>query len=232
MKIVLVRPVYQGNLGAAARAMKNFGLTDLALVNPKADKNGFTARLYAKHSEDVLKNARVYHSLTDAVKGFYAVGTTGVVKRFKMKKCVSVTSLPALGESTAIVFGNEKTGLSKGELAECDLVATIPTSSKHNVLNLSHAVAIFCSEVFQRGLGRAVLYGEATSKQRLVLKRMIAEALEGMDYVRDKDTVAKAFQNVLGRSKVSYDEAQALMAFLAGVKRVSSASRRRGSTRP
>ena len=229
MRVVLARPVYQGNLGAVARVMKNFGFKELALVKPAADKRGFTAKLYAKHSEDVLRKAKTYSSLRKATKGFFVVGTTGVVNRFKMKKCVSLKKLGKIPEKTALVFGNEGTGLSQRELSDCDVVVTIPTSSEHKVLNLSHAVGIVCFELFQSKATHE-FYDEASPEQKQTLKKMLSKASKGLDYVRNKNNVSKAFNNIIGRSRISREEAQAIMAFLAGVIRKSS--RRQTGSQP
>ncbi len=226
MRIVLVRPTYQGNLGAIARVMKNFGFTELALVKPRANRRGFTAKLYAKHSEEVLKNAREYGTLKEATKGYFTVGTTGVVNRFKLKKCVSVKKLPALPEKTAVVFGSEGMGLTEEELWQCDLIASIPTSSEHHVLNLSHAVGVICFELYSRK-AQPGFFDDATFSQKEILRKMFEKTLAGLDYVRDKPLVLKAFKNVVGRSRISGDESQALMAFLAGcLKKVKISSRK------
>lgn len=76
IRVVLVRPEYQVNIGAVARVMKNFAASDLVLVRPKA-KVGFTARMYAKHSGEILENARKAKSIAEAAKGCdVIIGTT------------------------------------------------------------------------------------------------------------------------------------------------------------
>ncbi len=82
LRVVLVEPEHELNVGASARAMKNFGCQELWLVRPTC-RIGFEAVKFAKHSKDVLDNARTVKTLSAALKGVdFTVGTTGVVERF------------------------------------------------------------------------------------------------------------------------------------------------------
>lgn len=225
LRVVLVRPEHDLNVGSVARAMKNFGFTELALVKPVA-KMGFDATLFAKHSEDVLKNAKKFSFLRAALKGCdVAVATTGVPERYRsrLKKCVLLPKLPALlkkARKVAIVFGSESIGLSQKELEECDVVITIPTASLHKVLNLSHAVAVVLYELYSRMRAEEVFAKRLASREkRLVLEKFFAKIVGKTKSVRDKKKVLKAFKNVLERSCVEEDEAQALLALLGPLSR-------------
>ena len=98
VRVVLVRPEYSMNVGMASRAAKNFAVTDVAFVNPQCAID-LEALKYAKHSKEVLDNAKTYASLQEAVAGFdLVIGTTGVLQRFisSLKTCVSLPELPAI----------------------------------------------------------------------------------------------------------------------------------------
>ncbi len=221
IRVVLVEPKWDLNVGSACRAMKNFGCTELYLVSPAA-KLGPDAVKYAKHGADVLKKARKTKSLKQALKGCtVAVGTTGMVRRFgkrMLKKCVSTRDLKkavGAGDKVALVFGNEESGLDARDLNECDFVAFIPASPEYPVLNISHAVAVVLYEICaSEAEGRLKASGglgaPAPRRKMERLERMFAGFVRNNKSVRDPEKVATAFKRVLRRSRPSDAEIQAL----------------------
>jgi TrmH family RNA methyltransferase len=151
--VVLVGVKAPGNLGAAARAMKNMGLEKLILVNPVAAIDG-EAIAVAHGARDVLENARFFSSLAEALAPFsLRFGTTC---RMGRKRGVAVTPrrmaqkvIPAhLPSSTAVVFGPEDRGLANEDLQLCHYLVEIPSSPAYRSLNLSHALMVVCYELF------------------------------------------------------------------------------------
>lgn len=153
LKVVLVRAENPVNIGQAARAMKNFGVTNLTLVRsafhrvPEAYTVGWKAK-------KVLNQAVVSSSLDEALRDVgLAVGFTARKgKRRGEPKPLNDLS-PQILETlrtrkVAFVFGNEKNGLSNEELRKCHLFATIPTARAYSSLNLAHAVAISLAFIF------------------------------------------------------------------------------------
>ncbi len=230
VRVVLVRPEYSMNVGMVARACKNFSVTDLAIVAPKC-KLGFEATKYAKHSQEVLNNAKMCNSLEEAVAGFdLVVGTTGVVRRFtgSLKNCVSLPALNVIvsNRNIAIVFGPEGNGLTQGELDKCDVVATIPAERAHPVLNLSHAVAVVLYSLFFSQKTRP-LFKPAAGKELRALNYLVSsivdELRETHPPLRDAEKAKIAFKRVFGRTNMSQTEAQTLMAvFSRAAKKLKS----------
>ena len=243
LRVILVEPEHELNVGSAARAMKNFGCTELWLVRP-ACKLGFEATKFAKHSKEVLDGARTVKTLATALKGVdVAVGTTGVVARFSsdLKNLLSLRSAVLKlrrGENIAVVFGGEARGLSKEELMQCDLVAHVPTSGGHTVLNLSHAVAVVLYEFFQAGLcggkggergGKASapspkkprLPRAASRADRLQVEKTFSELVRSMPVIQNPLKVGNAFKNVLERARPSRDETQTLLAAIGPLKKIA-----------
>src|SRR5512138_3688519 len=158
LRVVLVEPMYDGNVGSVARAMKNFGFHDLVLVNPcKIDDFG---RAMASHARDVLEGARVVGTLEEAVAGVnLVVGTTG--KRLENEErhlrlhlrvpCLSPAQLKdkldGKNGDVALLLGREDIGLTNDELMICDMVVSIPTSEDYPIMNLSHAAALLFYEL-------------------------------------------------------------------------------------
>lgn len=155
MFFVLVRPQFLGNVGSSARVLKNFGFDKLRLVAPPKNYKDAEARKMSVGAFDVLKHAEVFDSLSDALADIsLAIGTTSGKQRE-----MPALPLPAVmdeivrrlpSNQCAIVFGDEVNGLSRDDLLRCHHVATIPTNPDFPALNLSHAVAVACWEVFSR----------------------------------------------------------------------------------
>ena len=154
LRIVLVNPLFPGNVGATARAMKNMGLRRLILVAPPAFDME-RARWMAGGGKDVLANARFVETVEEALEGCQlAVGCTARTRRWNWP-VVTPTELAerAFQEAgpTAILFGREDSGLENDALARCQLLLQIPTDGDPS-LNLSQAVLLVCWSLFQEAL--------------------------------------------------------------------------------
>ena len=149
--IVLVNPEHDGNIGAVARSMLNFGITDLRVVGRSGEWSE-EARNRAKNAQTVLDSAKLVNSFTDATSDCSVViGTSGKREdgdKTAMRHFLLPEELPERLSETegrvAMVFGPEGKGLLNEELRMCDLLVTIPTWEGYPILNLSHAVSIIC----------------------------------------------------------------------------------------
>ena len=155
VKVVLVEPEYEENIGLIARAMKNFGCSELLLVNPKIDYCSGLAKSRAMHAQEILKNAKKFNSLAEALKQTdYSVATSAKITCEKKisRTAINVKELAKnfsnKKAALAIVFGREGTGLTNKELTECDFLVKIPSSHKYKTLNVSHSVAVILYEFF------------------------------------------------------------------------------------
>ena len=152
IRIVLVGTTHPGNIGAVARAMKNMGVTDLALVNPRyfPDKEA-TAR--ASGAEDLLERASVVETLPEAIADCVYVAGASARSRAINWPCLDARDCAArlLDERrkgpVAAVFGPEKSGLSNSDLDHCDTLLTIPTNPDFSSLNLAMAVQVVTYEI-------------------------------------------------------------------------------------
>src|SRR5262249_40543751 len=144
-RVVLVRPHYAGNVGAVARVMRNFGLTQLTLVAPYADHWSKEARRMATQGEQLLETATIVPTLDDAVadcrkvlgssanvEGIYRTHNYGRPDELLAGLSASLADGPS-----ALVFGPEPSGLSNAEIARCHGLIRIPTDSQYPSLNLS-----------------------------------------------------------------------------------------------
>ncbi|MEO1245084.1 MAG: RNA methyltransferase [Pseudomonadota bacterium] len=152
IRIVLVGTTHPGNIGAVARAMKNMGLSDLALVSPRYFPHPeATAR--ASGADDLLGGARVVGSLAEAVEDCGFVAGASARSRSINWPCLDAheAAAKAIAESSrgtaALVFGPEKSGLSNDDLDLCNALLSIPTNPEFSSLNLAMAVQVVCYEI-------------------------------------------------------------------------------------
>lgn len=153
VEIVLVEPRYAGNVGSAARILKNLGFTRLTLVAPFCSPADEEARRLAVDARDVLDGARIAPSLDAALAGIATVvGTSrrmGKQRRphFRLDEVAPRLAYLVDAGRAAIVFGREADGLTDAELDRCTHLAYIPTVAAYPAANLAQAVAIFAYEI-------------------------------------------------------------------------------------
>ncbi len=152
ISIILVEPQSPGNIGMVCRAMANFGLSELRLVNPCTYLHP-EAKKFAVSASPLLESARVFDSLPEALGDLHlSVATTRREGRLRGKLLESA-ELPSLLQSVpdnsriALVFGREDSGLSSDEVALCSHAATISTAGPCGSLNLAQAVILFLYEL-------------------------------------------------------------------------------------
>jgi len=152
-RIVLVRPRNPLNVGAAARAMANFGFRDLVVVAPHPPV--WQEARSAVGAEHVLTSARAVSNLQEAVgEATLVIGTTSGSRRNLDRELLPLADLPAwlkrcaaAGSRAALLFGSEKTGLANEELSYCHALVRISTSPRCPSMNLGQAVAVCCYEL-------------------------------------------------------------------------------------
>jgi len=160
--IVLVEPQLAENIGMTARAMANFGLSDLRLVNPKNGWPKKGVREAASGATHVLDVARIYASLPEAIADLGLVLATTARSRGQMKRVLApeaamaeLAARPA-GQRAGILFGRERVGLDNDEVSLADAIVTFPVSPDFPSLNLAQAVLLVGYE-WRRASGRAAI---------------------------------------------------------------------------
>ncbi len=210
VRIVLVRPAGAANVGAVARAMKNMGLRQLTLVQPRF-RGRFWMRAMAVHAADILDRMCVAGDLAEAVGDCgLVVGTTcraglyrtptGTVRELapelvKMAQCNTV----------AVVFGPEDHGLSNEDIKLCHRLLTIPASAEYPSLNLAQAVMIVCYELFGAAQAEAATEAArhlAPARDVEFMFQKLREALLRIGYAhpQNPDHILFAFRRFLGRA--------------------------------
>ncbi len=225
--IILIEPENSGNIGAIARSMANFGLSDLLLINPKCDFLSGEAIARSKHGLKVLKSAKT-GDLRLLKKYGLLVGTTAklgndynIPRSALTPKQLSET---IRGKKTkiGIMFGREGNGLSNEELRMCDFIVSVPTSEKYPTLNISHAATIifyeiFCSSDNKKNTDVTI---PASAKEKEVMLKKIADLLDDLEFDTDdkKETQMVVWKRIAGKSMLTKREVYAVLGFVKKVR--------------
>jgi len=220
--VVLVEPQGELNVGSVARAMLNFGVSELRLVNPVADHLSRDARLMAVKAAPVLESAKCYSSLNDALADCaVSIGTTrrfGQYRdRFKYPDEAAQILVPiARQQVSALVFGREDKGLLTSELDLCQHLITIPTNDELPSMNLAQSVVLCLYEVNKV---RGAIDGHEHDLQTLAvnaeLESMIQHMKQSMTNIGylnqdNPDHILRSFRKILGRSELNSREVNIL----------------------
>lgn len=225
--IVLSHPDESRNIGAACRAMANNDIKELRIVGNKADYDIEHIHVLAIHAGPIFDNANFYDSITEATADCaICAGTTRRrgKKRGKLllpeefaEMADDITGAPLTdGAKVAVIFGNERTGLTDPELDECNLGVTIPSSDDFGSLNLSHAVQIISYHLFRRALTQQK--GQYRGYTPLPLSRIdrtvstITDNMQKIGFFKmpGREDMENFWRSLLSRASLSEGEAQYL----------------------
>jgi tRNA/rRNA methyltransferase len=233
--IVLVRPQLGENIGKAARAMLNFGLTELRLVAPRDGWPNPAAGPAASGADVVLERAQVFATVAEAVHDVPHVYATTVRKRGLVMPVVTpeeaAREMRALPERSAILFGAERSGLETDEVAIAGKIVTVPINPEFRSLNLAQAVILLAYEWSRHEALMVPTEGDpreprATQAQLEGLIRQLEDELEKADYFHPPDrtpATKNTIRTILTKAGWSNREVQALR----GIVRALVTRRRR-----
>jgi tRNA/rRNA methyltransferase len=230
VRIVLSHPTHPGNIGAAARAMKTMGLSQLVLVNPRRFPDA-EADALSSNALDVLGAARVVGSLEEALAGTVLAVAT-VSHTYEMapglvtcrEAAVRAVHDAASGD-VALVFGTEANGLAVDEVLKCSLLAHIPSNPDYTSLNLAQAVQVFAYEIRVAASGDAVPEAERpalpTFDDMQHLHAHLEEVLAGIGFF-DPDNPKKLLprlRRLIAKARLDQEEVRILRGLLNSVSR-------------
>ena len=231
IRIVLVGTSHPGNIGAVARAMKNMGLSDLALVNPKYfPHEEATAR--ASGATDILDNARVVTSLAQALTDcVYVAGASARARTIGWptmgpRDCAERMMLEMKKGQVAAVFGPEKSGLNNDDLDRCHTLLTIPANPDFSSLNLAMAVQVFTYELrvasaLNGGPGFASEAPPATGEEMEHFYAHLEQVFEDVKFL-DPDNpryLMRRMRRLFIRARPDVNEVNILRGFLTAIER-------------
>jgi len=220
--IVLVEPKNSGNIGAVARAMMNFDVDKLYLINPCELDNICYAR--AMHATKILDDAKTFSCFEDAVKNLdYLVATSSIESKTDKRHLRNPLFLEDFTKKVSevegkigLVFGREDYGLFNKEIAACDIMLKIPTSESYPSLNLSHAVTIVLYSLYLKKAYIPKRRRPMGSLEKKKLYEFFDQILDDIDYPPHKKEHTKImFKRIMGRAMPSKWEYHTLMGVLS-----------------
>jgi tRNA/rRNA methyltransferase len=237
--IVLNKPRFPENIGSAARAARNMGISHLILVDPENPDKERMRHLATRMGADIIKSIKIYDELTEAVADFgHVVGTTartgGVRSSVKSPRSIA-PYLAGLSENNriALVFGPEDRGLTNHEIRLCHTLVTIPTSS-FSSLNLSHAVMIVCYELFTTGMPKGLpqIPKLADSKEMECMYDRLKKILIEIDFIKDDnpDYRMMKIRRSFARAHLTSRDAATILGICRQIKwRINNLSKTQGT---
>ena len=229
-EIVLVNTQLPENLGATARCMLNFNFERLRLINPKFSLDNEKIIPVCAGADKVVKKIKVFEKFSDSIKDFnYVIATSNRVRSQK-KNEISFKKLKEIiskNYKVAIVFGPEKSGLDNEDLSLCDYTIKINSNQKFSSLNLSHAVAIVCYNLFTLLLKKSdsnkEKYIENVAKKNELLSfyKILEETLDNSNFFNVKERKKITFQkikNIFCKYKMSSEEVRTLISIFKKIR--------------
>ena len=231
--IILSHPQLGENIGAAARAMANFGLSDLRLVKPRHGWPDAKASAMAAGAASVVEDARIFPTLREALADLTLVYATTARERGITKEVLTPTEAAyrlrlasEKEEKTAILFGNERAGLDNDEISLCDCVITIPTAHFASI-NLGQAVLLTAYEWFRAGdttppgrLEHGPIHRKPTRDELFDLFDHLERELKDSGFLfppEKRDAMVRAIRATIHRARLTYQEVQTLRGMIVAL---------------
>ena len=236
--VILVESQLGENIGAAARAMANFGLSELRLVNPRCGWPSREAQIMASGADRVLDAATVYGSLAEAIGDCHLVVAATARSHDQAKPVIGADEAARLaapriaaGERVALVFGRERNGLENDEVGLADAILTLPVNPAFASLNLAQAIVIAGYEWFKLQSAGALPFATpeksppAPKEQFLAFFNDLENELERIEYFRPHEkrgTMTVNMRNIFTRMQLTQQDIRTLhgvvMALVEGCK--------------
>ncbi len=222
IRVVLVEPIFGGNIGSVCRAMNNNGITDLAIVKPRSTTDWDDARKLSCNAKAQLEARKEFQSLEEAVADCTVVAGTSARTGFYRDTAYSPKEFAPLGlesakdHKIALVFGREDKGLFNEELALCTHIIQIPSSELYTSLNLSHAVYLCCYEMFSTS-GAFQPSEESADEAPTELRERMFDLWRDMmvetEFVHDQklDHMMMGLRRIFNRGKLTVPDCKILM---------------------
>lgn len=228
--VVLVRPQLGENIGAAARAMLNFGLTDLRLVDPRDGWPNEAAIRNSSGAFDIMPGPQIFDTVSDALKSFQTVFATTARPRDMVKKIytpdAAAKEIKQNNHHTAILFGAERTGLTNDEIAKAHHIISIPVNPEFWSLNLAQSVLLVAHEIHKAQddttsvtmpTGDSSL---ATQDELDAMLNRLEEELDHRKFFRSidlKPTMLRNIRNIFARSELTEQEVRTFQGIISAL---------------
>ena len=220
---ILIRPQMGENIGSVARAIKNFNIKHLRIVNPRCPWPNQKALATSVGAKDILKSTKVYNSIEKSIGDLDIIFASTSRKRRINKKIISILDLKKKikkRQKVGIIFGPEASGLSNNELNCADYLVKIPTNKKFSSLNLSHSAIIFCFQLFQYFSNKKTVYNsnyKSPVARKTEVNKFLNFIIDGLDKKgflqpnHKRKSMIRNINNIFHRLNLSEQEIRILL---------------------
>jgi tRNA/rRNA methyltransferase len=234
---ILVRPQIGENIGSVARAIKNFNIKHLRIVNPRCNWPNQRALATSVGAKDILKSVKVFDSLKKSIGDLDIIFASTSRIRKVNKKIISTSNLKEKvkkGRKIGFLFGPEASGLSNDEISCADYLVKIKTNKEFSSLNLSHSAIIFCYELFQLFSGKSAKY-KIGYKSKIAKKsevnnflKFIVQGLDKKGFLQPnhkRQSMIRNINNIFHRINLSEQEIRILLGIFSTLNEFNNKSR-------
>ena len=220
---ILVRPQIGENIGSVARAIKNFNISKLRIINPRCEWPNQKALATSVGAKDILKSTKIYNSIEKSIGDLDIVFACTSRIRKVNKKIISILDLKKKikkKQKMGIIFGPEASGLSNDEINNADYLVKIPTNKKFSSLNLSHSAIIFCFQLFQYFSNKKTVYNsnyKSPVARKTEVNKFLNFIIDGLDKKgflqpdHKRKSMIRNINNIFHRLNLSEQEIRILL---------------------
>ena len=231
VEIILVHTQLPENLGSSARGMLNFEFEKLRVVKPKFDMDNEKIIPVSAGADKVIRAARSFEKLSDAIKDFnFVIATTNrsrAIKKKEIKVKDFVNLISNRKNKVALIFGPEQSGLDNESISLCDYILKIDSNPRFSSLNVSQAVTVICNQIFEKLKNKKKSMNfqkkEIAKKSELILFYEILEKkLELTNFFKVEERKKIIFQkikNIFSKSELSSIEVKILISIIKNIKK-------------
>ncbi len=223
---ILNKPQLSENIGACARAMKNFNFSKLIIINPKPSFPNDKISATSVGAKEIIQNAKVYDKFEDSLSNFDLLIATSSRFRNKNIKHINIEELNKikLNKKIGFIFGSEASGLSNNEISYANYTMNIPSNKNFKSLNLSHSLILVCYILFNIINKKNVVYDKsnkikiASKKQIKVMMDLCINNLDKVNFFTPKEKKAlmlENLRNIFYRNELSEKEIRILSSVFA-----------------
>jgi len=236
INFILCRPQMGENIGSTARALKNFNISSLRIVNPKCAWPNTKALATSVGAKNILQSAKIYKSIKDSIGDLDIIFACTARTRKINKRIVSISNFTKKikkKQKIGIILGPESSGLSNDEVSYADYLLTIPTSKNFSSINLSHSVILFCFQLFQH-FSKKKISLKSTYKSSLATKSEVNKFLnflvKGLDKKgflqpnHKRQSMIRNINNIFYRLNLSEQEIRILLGIFTTLNELNNKS--------
>jgi tRNA/rRNA methyltransferase len=233
---ILVRPQLGENIGSTARALKNFNIPNLRIVNPRCTWPNSKALATSVGAKNILQSVKISKSIDQTISDLDIIFASTSRKRKVNKKIISITEFVKKiknKQRVGIIFGPEASGLTNDEINSADYLVTVPTNKSFTSINLSHSVILFCFQLFQRFNKKKYSFKSgyksslATKSEVNKFINFIVKRLDNRGFLQPKhkrQSMIRNINNIFHRLNLSEQEIRILLGIFTTLNELNNKS--------